>query len=89
MKKQKNKNTMNKIASGFIGGTILFLILNFIVKPLLEEKKVNNESILEKCGKLNLSEKVQNNLLSDLCKKKNEDTQKQKKIIEMIKKGNK
>ena len=42
MKKKTNQSTMNKIVSGLIGGTILFLILNFIVKPLIEEKKVNN-----------------------------------------------
>ena len=39
MKKKSNQSTMNKIASGLIGGTILFLILNFIVKPLIEEKR--------------------------------------------------
>ena len=84
MKKKSNQSTMNKIASGLIGGTILFLILNFIVKPLIEEKKMNKESISEKCGKINLSEKVENNLLSDLCKKMDIDSQKQ--ITEMIKK---
>ena len=57
MKKKTNQSTMNKIVSGLIGGTILFLILNFIVKPLIEEKKVNKESISEKCGKINLSKK--------------------------------
>ena len=89
MKKQKNKNTMNKIASGLIGGTILFLILNFIVKPLIEEKKVNKESISEKCEKINLSENTENNFLSDLCKKmdKNSQKQSQKRVIEMLKKG--
>tara|TARA_R110000824_G_scaffold322744_2_gene509719 strand:+ start:1132 stop:1410 length:279 start_codon:yes stop_codon:yes gene_type:complete len=84
MKKKSNQSTMNKIASGLIGGTILFLILNFIVKPLIEEKKMNKESISEKCGKINLSEKVENNLLSDLCKKMDIDSQKQ--ITEMLKK---
>ena len=84
MKKKSNQSTMNKIVSGLIGGTILFLILNFIVKPLIEEKKVNKESISEKCGKINLSEKVENNLLSDLCKKMDIDSQKQ--ITEMLKK---
>ena len=89
---QKNKNTMNKIASGLIGGTILFLILNFIVKPLIEEKKVNKESISDKCGKINLSKKTENNFLSDLCKKRDtgsqtQQKQSQKKIIEMLKKG--
>tara|TARA_R110000782_G_scaffold210042_2_gene298147 strand:+ start:592 stop:870 length:279 start_codon:yes stop_codon:yes gene_type:complete len=84
MKKKSNQSTMNKIASGLIGGTILLLILNFIVKPLIEEKKMNKESISEKCGKINLSEKVENNLLSDLCKKMDIDSQKQ--ITEMIKK---
>ena len=83
---------MNKIVSGLIGGTILFLILNFIVKPLIEEKKVNKESISEKCGKINLSKKEENNFLSDLCKKMNtgsqtQQKQSQKKIIEMLKKG--
>ena len=67
MKKKTNQSTMNKIVSGLIGGTILFLILNFIVKPLIEEKKVNKESISEKCGKINLSKKPENNFLSDLC----------------------
>ena len=94
MKKKSNQSTMNKIASGFIGGTILFLILNFIVKPLIEEKKVNKESISEKCGKINLSKKTENNFLSDLCKKMNtgsqtQQKQSQKKIIEMFKKGSK
>ena len=84
MKKKTNQSTMNKIVSGLIGGTILFLILNFIVKPLIEEKKVNKESISEKCGKINLSEKVENNFLSDLCKKRDIDSQKQ--ITEMLKK---
>jgi len=84
MKKKSNQSTMNKIASGLIGGTILFLILNFIVKPLIEEKKMNKESISEKCGKINLSEKVENNFLSDLCKKRDIDSQKQ--ITEMLKK---
>ena len=55
MKKKTNQSTMNKIVSGLIGGTILFLILNFIVKPLIEEKKVNKESISEKCGKININ----------------------------------
>ena len=92
MKKKTNQSTMNKIVSGLIGGTILFLILNFIVKPLIEEKKVNKESISEKCGKINLSKKPENNFLSDLCKKKNtgsqtQQKQSQKKIIEMLKKG--
>ena len=91
MKKKENQSTMNKIVSGLIGGTILFLILNFIVKPLIEEKKVNKESISEKCGKINLSEKAEKNFLSDLCKKMDTDSQKQsqKKIIEMLKKGSK
>ena len=84
MKKKSNQSTMNKIASGLIGGTILFLILNFIVKPLIEEKKMNKESISEKCRKINLSEKVENNLLSDLCKKM--DIESQKQITEMLKK---
>ena len=84
MKKKSNQSTMNKIASGLIGGTILFLILNFIVKPLIEEKKVNKESISEKCRKINFSEKVENNFLSDLCKKMDIDSQKQ--ITEMLKK---
>ena len=84
MKKKENQSTMNKIVSGLIGGTILFLILNFIVKPLIEEKKVNKESISEKCGKINLSEKVERNFLSDLCKKMDIDSQKQ--ITEMLKK---
>ncbi|MDB2353830.1 hypothetical protein N9V64_00115 [Candidatus Pelagibacter bacterium] len=84
MKKKSNQSTMNKIASGLIGGTILFLILNFIVKPLIEEKKVNKESISEKCEKINLSKKVENNFLSDLCKKGDIDSQKQ--ITEMLKK---
>ena len=50
MKKKSNQSTMNKIASGFIGGTILFLILNFIVKPLIEEKKVKTmkSTLIEK-----------------------------------------
>ena len=92
MKKKTNQSTMNKIASGLIGGTILFLILNFIVKPLIEEKKVNKESISEKCGKINLSKKTENNFLSDLCKKmdtgsQTQQKQSQKKIIEMLKKG--
>jgi hypothetical protein len=92
MKKKTNQSTMNKIVSGLIGGTILFLILNFIVKPLIEEKKVNKESISEKCGKINLSKKVENNFLSDLCKKmdtgsQTQQKQSQKKIIEMLKKG--
>ena len=92
MKKKTNQSTMNKIASGLIGGTILFLILNFIVKPLIEEKKVNKESIMEKCGKINLSKKTENNFLSDLCKKmdtgsQTQQKQSQKKIIEMLKKG--
>jgi flagellar biosynthesis/type III secretory pathway M-ring protein FliF/YscJ len=94
MKKKSNQSTMNKIVSGFIGGTILFLILNFIVKPLIEEKKVNKENISDKCEKMNLSDKVENNFLSDLCKKMDTGSQKQqkqsqKKIIEMIKKGSK
>ena len=86
---------MNKIASGFIGGTILFLILNFIVKPLIEEKKVKKENISDKCEKMNLSDKVENNFLSDLCKKKmdifsqKQQEQSQKKVIEMLKKGSK
>ena len=84
MKKKTNQSTMNKIISGLIGGTILFLILNFIVKPLIEEKKVNKESISEKCEKINLSKKVENNFLSDLCKKGDIDSQKQ--ITEMLKK---
>tara|TARA_R110000851_G_scaffold180277_1_gene327902 strand:- start:389 stop:667 length:279 start_codon:yes stop_codon:yes gene_type:complete len=84
MKKKSNQSTMNKIASGLIGGTILFLILNFIVKPLIEEKKMNKESISEKCEKINLSKKVENNFLSDLCKKGDIDSQKQ--ITEMLKK---
>ena len=92
MKKKTNQSTMNKIASGLIGGTILLLILNFIVKPLIEEKKVNKESISKKCEKINLSENTENNFLSDLCKKMNTDSQtqqkqSQKKIIEMLKKG--
>ena len=92
VKKKINQSTMNKIASGLIGGTILFLILNFIVKPLIEEKKVNKESISEKCGKINLSKKPENNFLSDLCKKmdtgsQTQQKQSQKKIIEMLKKG--
>jgi hypothetical protein len=92
MKKKTNQSTMNKIVSGLIGGTILFLILNFIVKPLIEEKKVNKESISEKCGKINLSKKTENNFLSDLCKKmdtgsQTQQKQSQKKIIEMLKKG--
>jgi hypothetical protein len=45
---------------------------------------MNKESISEKCGKINLSEKVENNLLSDLCKKMDIDSQKQ--ITEMLKK---
>ena len=94
MKKKTNQSTMNKIVSGLIGGTILFLILNFIVKPLIEEKKVNKESIMEKCGKINLSKKTENNFLSDLCKKmdtgsQTQQKQSQKKIIEMLKKGSK
>ena len=94
MKKKTNQSTMNKIVSGLIGGTILFLILNFIVKPLIEEKKVNKESISEKCGKINLSKKGENNFLSDLCKKmdtgsQTQQKQSQKKIIEMLKKGSK
>ena len=94
MKKKTNQSTMNKIVSGLIGGTILFLILNFIVKPLIEEKKVNKESISEKCGKINLSKKAENNFLSDLCKKMNtgsqtQQKQSQKKIIEMLKKESK
>ena len=85
---------MNKIVSGLIGGTILFLILNFIVKPLIEKKKVNKESISEKCGKINLSKKTENNFLSDLCKKmdtgsQTQQKQSQKKVIEMLKKGSK
>ena len=86
---------MNKIASGFIGGTILFLILNFIVKPLIEKKEVNTENLLEQCEKMNLSNKVENNFLSDLCKKKmdissqKQQEQSQKKVIEMLKKGSK
>ena len=72
MKKKSNQSTMNKIASGLIGGTILFLILNFIVKPLIEEKKVNKESISEKCEKINLSKKG--------------DIDSQKQITEMLKK---
>jgi len=92
MKKKTNQSTMNKIVSGLIGGTILFLILNFIVKPLIEEKKVNKESISDKCGKINLSKKTENNFLSDLCKKmdtgsQTQQKQSQKKIIEMLKKG--
>jgi flagellar biosynthesis/type III secretory pathway M-ring protein FliF/YscJ len=92
MKKKSNQSTMNKIVSGFIGGTILFLILNFIVKPLIEEKKVNKENISDKCEKMNLSDKVENNFLSDLCKKmdtgsQTQQKQSQKKIIEMLKKG--
>ena len=92
MKKKTNQSTMNKIVSGLIGGTILFLILNFIVKPLIEEKKVNKESISDKCEKMNLSDKVENNFLSDLCKKmdtgsQTQQKQSQKKIIEMLKKG--
>ena len=89
MKKKTNQSTMNKIVSGLIGGTILFLILNFIVKPLIEEKKVNKESISEKCEKINLSENTENNFLSDLCKKmdKNSQKQSQKRVIEMLKKG--
>ena len=94
MKKKTNQSTMNKIVSGLIGGTILFLILNFIVKPLIEEKKVNKESISEKCGKINLSKKTENNFLSDLCKKmdtgsQTQQKQSQKKIIEMLKKESK
>ena len=94
MKKKTNQSTMNKIVSGLIGGTILFLILNFIVKPLIEEKKVNKESIMEKCGKINLSKKTENNFLSDLCKKmdtgsQTQQKQSQKKVIEMLKKGSK
>ena len=87
MKKKTNQSTMNKIASGFIGGTILFLIINFIVKPLIEEKKVNKESILERCKKINLSENAKKNVFSDVCKKM--DTGSQKQIIEMLKKGSK
>ena len=33
---------MNKIVSGLIGGLILWSILNFVVKPLVEGKKKNN-----------------------------------------------
>ena len=33
---------MNKIVSGLIGGLILWSILNFVVKPLVEGKKNNN-----------------------------------------------
>lgn len=49
------------------------------MKPLIEEKKVNKESISEKCGKINLSKKSENNFLSDLCKKMNTGSQKQQK----------
>ena len=95
MKKKTNQSTMNKIVSGLIGGTILFLILNFIVKPLIEKKEVNTENLLEQCVKMNLSDKVENNFLSDLCKKKmdifsqKQQEQSQKKVIEMLKKGSK
>ena len=78
---------MNKFTSALIGGGILFLIINFIVKPLIEEKKVNKESILERCKKINLSENAKKNVFSDVCKKMDIDSQ--KKLSEMLKKGNK
>ena len=78
---------MNKFTSALIGGGILFLIINFIVKPLIEEKKVNKESILERCKKINLSENAKKNDFSDVCKKMDIDSQ--KKLSEMLKKGNK
>jgi hypothetical protein len=85
---------MNKFTSALIGGGILFLIINFIVKPLIEEKKVDKESILESCKKINLSENAKKNVFSDVCKKMDIDSQKQKKqsqkkLSEMLKKGNK
>ena len=36
---------MNKIVSGLIGGLILWSILNFVVKPLVEGDKTNKNSI--------------------------------------------
>ena len=36
---------MNKIVSGLIGGLILWSILNFVVKPLVEGDKINKNSI--------------------------------------------
>ena len=86
---------MNKIVNGLIGAIVLSLILNFIVKPLIEKKEVNTENLLEQCEKMNLSDKVENNFLSDLCKKKmdifsqKQQEQSQKKVIEMLKKGSK
>ena len=41
---------MNKIVSGLIGGLILWSILNFVVKPLVEGKK--NDNSLETFKKL-------------------------------------
>jgi len=62
---------------------------------LIEKKEVNTENLLEQCVKMNLSDKVENNFLSDLCKKKmdifsqKQQEQSQKKVIEMLKKGSK
>ena len=39
---------MNKIVSGLIGGLILWSILNFVVKPLVEGDKINKNSIEKK-----------------------------------------
>ena len=50
MKKKTNQSTMNKIVSGLIGGLILWSILNFVVKPLVEGKK--NDNSLETFKKL-------------------------------------
>ena len=36
---------MNKIVSGLIGGLILWSILNFVVKPLVEGDKTNKNSL--------------------------------------------
>ena len=41
---------MNKIVSGLIGGLILWSVLNFVVKPLVEGKK--NDNSLETFKKL-------------------------------------
>lgn len=53
MKKYKSKHK-NKIANGFIGGVILILILNFIVKPLIE-KKDNPENKKSMCKFLSMT----------------------------------
>jgi len=95
MKKKSNQSTMNKIVNGLIGAIVLSLILNFIVKPLIEKKEVNTENLLEQCEKMNLSDKVKNNFLSELCQKKmdiesqTKQEQLQKKVIEMLKKDSK